>query len=193
MENNQFVVAKKNIITENNEKIEINDVGILIKQEANQSIVFFIPEWKEVTISSDDVEIFDFKETGDAFPKKICNMCHKLLDTNLFAKNQNGINNRSVRRPSCRDCRRKMEGRDMNSAEKREWNRTKPHIQPFKCPICGKKTIAGVTSKIVLDHDHLTGEIRGWICDSCNTGIGRFQDNTNIMRKAIRYLESKKH
>ena len=29
--------------------------------------------------------------------------------------------------------------------------------------------------KLVLDHDHETGFIRGWICQSCNVHLGKAQ------------------
>ena len=61
----------------------------------------------------------------------------------------------------------------------------------FKCPICGKRSIPGVTCNIVIDHDHRSGKARAWICDSCNTGIGRFQDDVEILSKIIKYI--KKH
>ena len=60
----------------------------------------------------------------------------------------------------------------------------------LECPICKKKTIPGITSKVVLDHNHNTGEPRAWICDSCNTGLGRFKDDINLLQCAIDYLKS---
>ena len=52
-----------------------------------------------------------------------------------------------------------------------------------------KITIPGVTSKVVLDHDHNTGKPRAWICDSCNTGLGRFKDRVELLQNAIDYLK----
>ena len=43
--------------------------------------------------------------------------------------------------------------------------------------------------QIVLDHNHKTGEVRGYLCESCNTGIGRFDDDVTILKRAITYLE----
>ena len=57
----------------------------------------------------------------------------------------------------------------------------------FECPICLKISIVGIT-KIVLDHNHSTGEIRGYLCESCNTGIGRFKDDVNILKNGIEWL-----
>ncbi len=36
-------------------------------------------------------------------------------------------------------------------------------------------------SRIVLEHNHKTGEPRGYVCDSCNTGMGRFDDDVEII------------
>tara|TARA_R110000744_G_scaffold336996_1_gene442270 strand:+ start:296 stop:640 length:345 start_codon:yes stop_codon:yes gene_type:complete len=40
-----------------------------------------------------------------------------------------------------------------------------------------------------IDHCHKTGKIRGVLCNGCNTGLGKFKDDVELMRKAIRYLE----
>jgi glutaredoxin len=40
-----------------------------------------------------------------------------------------------------------------------------------------------------VDHDHLSGAVRGVLCFSCNGGLGLFRDRVDIMSKAIDYLE----
>ena len=130
------------------------------------------------------------KKIGDDFSKKIFNICHKLRSTIEFAKNQNAKDNRSVRRPSCQKCRKQLEGVNISSAEKNKWLKSKPIDEPFECPICSKRTIAGITSKVVLEHDHRSGKVRGWVCDSCNTGIGRFKDDKKLLERAIKFIES---
>ena len=59
----------------------------------------------------------------------------------------------------------------------------------FVCPICEKRTIVGITVRIVPDHDHKTGQGRDWICDSCNIGLGRFKDDIVFFEKIIGYLK----
>ena len=184
-----FVFANKKVNISDNFFIEKYDVGIIESKTKNGVLIFFVRVWKTAELNKKDFKIFDVKKSGDAFPKKICNICHKLLDTNKFAKNQNGINNRSVRRPSCSDCRKNLEGVNMTAKTKAEWNKNKPQYVPFECPICAKRTIAGVTSKVVLDHNHHNGEARGWVCDSCNTGIGRFKDDIELIKRAIKFIE----
>jgi hypothetical protein len=51
------------------------------------------------------------------------------------------------------------------------------------CAICGKP------DKLVIDHDHATGKVRGLLCNACNTTLGCVHDDTTILKKAIAYLE----
>jgi|SRR3989344_1512523 len=186
---NKFVIAKSSTKSSSGVLVKEDDVGIIESESSKDASIFFIRIWRRVTLNKNNFEIFNVKETGDGFPKKICNICHKLLDTTEFARNQNGVNNRPIRRPSYQKCRKQLEGTNPTRKEKLKWLKTKPKNKPFECPICAKRTIAGITSKVVLDHNHRTGEIRGWICDSCNTGIGRFKDDIELIKRAIKFLK----
>ena len=53
----------------------------------------------------------------------------------------------------------------------------------------GKCQICGVGGKLHLDHCHNTGRIRGLLCMRCNTAIGRMNDDPDLLKKAIAYLE----
>jgi len=54
------------------------------------------------------------------------------------------------------------------------------------CAIC--KGESGNT-RLVVDHDHETGDIRAILCHSCNTGLGMLEDDPARLKKAIRYLK----
>jgi hypothetical protein len=56
--------------------------------------------------------------------------------------------------------------------------------QNGKCPIC---TI-DLKEEIHIDHDHLTGQVRGVLCGKCNKGLGQFNDNIESLTNAIKYL-----
>ena len=62
-----------------------------------------------------------------------------------------------------------------------------PNVEETLCEICG-----GDNGKraIHLDHDHKTGEFRGWLCSNCNTGIGMFADDPDRLEEAARYLRA---
>jgi hypothetical protein len=55
--------------------------------------------------------------------------------------------------------------------------------QGGKCGIC-----QSTMNRSCLDHDHKTGKVRGILCVSCNAGLGNFQDNPEILGRAISYL-----
>lgn len=59
-------------------------------------------------------------------------------------------------------------------------------VQDGKCAICEKPFIQ--QSDAYTDHNHKTKEIRGLLCRQCNFGIGNFNDNPELMIKAIEYL-----
>lgn len=63
--------------------------------------------------------------------------------------------------------------------------------QNYKCAICGQEIfLHGSSQKLVahVDHDHKTGKVRGLLCKECNTGLGKFRDNTEYLLGAISYL-----
>lgn len=42
--------------------------------------------------------------------------------------------------------------------------------------------------RLAVDHCHHTGKIRGLLCASCNSGIGKLQDDVEILKAALAYL-----
>ena len=52
-----------------------------------------------------------------------------------------------------------------------------------KCAICTE-----VMEPSYVDHDHETGRIRGLLCRHCNTGLGCFKDNPELLVTAGEYL-----
>lgn len=59
--------------------------------------------------------------------------------------------------------------------------------RPPLCECCGQPPSHG-HSVLCLDHDHATGEFRGWICSACNTGIGKLGDGLKGVLNAMAYL-----
>jgi hypothetical protein len=60
--------------------------------------------------------------------------------------------------------------------------------QNGKCANCRTDKPGGNGKRFHLDHDHETGRIRGLLCTNCNTGIGQFKDDADLLKAAIEYL-----
>lgn len=62
------------------------------------------------------------------------------------------------------------------------------------CAICGKEAgenLVGTheNKELAVDHDEVTGLVRGLLCDNCNNGIGRFRHSVGLLSAAKMYLE----
>lgn len=55
--------------------------------------------------------------------------------------------------------------------------------QNGKCAICGCNL-----ENSHLDHDHVTGIVRGILCPPCNLGLGHFRDNPEFLVSAAEYI-----
>jgi hypothetical protein len=57
------------------------------------------------------------------------------------------------------------------------------------CAIC--RTSTGASKRLAVDHNHETGEVRGLLCGKCNHRLlGAAHDTTDILKRAIEYLEN---
>lgn len=65
--------------------------------------------------------------------------------------------------------------------------------QEGKCAICRlpeTNTHKGRLRTLAVDHDHLTGRIRGLLCGACNSGLASFRHDLDTMNAAIAYLDN---
>lgn len=56
------------------------------------------------------------------------------------------------------------------------------------CAICRTDTPGAKDIFFHIDHDHVTGRIRGLLCMSCNAGLGSLGDDLERLEKAVEYL-----
>ena len=127
--------------------------------------------------------------------KKACIKCNRSLPLSAFSK-RGGEN---YLRTECKECLRKQVA--LTNQLK------KIHGLPptdYICPICEKngenvvggprqrngKKLKKIPTPWVVDHDHKTKEFRGWLCHKCNRGLGTFDDDINMLWKAIEYLDN---
>lgn len=118
-------------------------------------------------------------------PHKKCSCCKEMLPYRNFGSNKSKSLGLSC---TCKACL-KEQGAILKVLHEK-------HTLPDNhvCPICEKSKAELYTGSkrseqpFRLDHDRHTKAFRGFICDSCNTGLGKFSDDLYTMQKAVEYL-----
>lgn len=72
--------------------------------------------------------------------------------------------------------------------------------QNFSCASCGISTTELENNnqwkrhhKLVVDHCHETGRIRGLLCNNCNTALGMVKESLAVLEGLKRYVETVCH
>jgi hypothetical protein len=106
--------------------------------------------------------------------KGCCRRCGEQREEDDFCVNKKS-SVRDYRKNTCRACVAKAE---------RQKRRLAKLVGPpaHACDICRRE---GPTE---LDHCHVSGAFRGWLCHKCNTGLGKLGDDIAGVRRAIAYL-----
>jgi hypothetical protein len=149
---------------------------------------------------------------------KICTHCLCEKSVNDFGRYRNGNplpHCRKCENKKARNCRLKKpevyrrttrryynKNKGFDKKKRNLWQKcwskgitVKQYLEMFRshngcCDICGVPNLE-LKRNLAIDHDHITGKIRGLLCINCNMALGGFRDNPEILEKAISYL--KKH
>ncbi len=110
-----------------------------------------------------------------------CTECKIIKPASEFHKNKNkckGIESK------CKSCRNIIIVEKRFGLEKGQLKKMKEQVD-FKCEICYNEL------PLAVDHCHKQGHVRGLLCSNCNNGLGRFKDNIDYLKNAIKYLEER--
>jgi len=135
---------------------------------------------------------------------KSCSMCGEVKPLDDFYKNSsNKTHGRTSRCKPCsslnssswyQDNRERLVPRMRANAYARYYSLTVEEYdamylsQNKGCAICHAPTGAN-GKRLAVDHNHQTEVVRGLLCDDCNTGLGKFKDNPNLLATALNYLK----
>jgi len=140
-------------------------------------------------VSHDQLEMFNTHFQYEDEDGIICKKCGVRQPPENFQHMESG----EIKR-KCRSCQRKHS--QVITRLKRE---IPAPDADYACPIC-QQTLAEIAShgqkklqQWVLDHCHDTDTFRGWICFNCNSGLGSFSDDAEIVQRAVEYLERHKN
>lgn len=118
-----------------------------------------------------------FEDPDSVLHTKICRRCGQRKNKqDCFWKDKN---NRDRYSNLCKTCYQ------ISNKIVKNHHKTAGPPPPF-CECCGKKP---TTKPLCLDHDHITDEVRGWLCDQCNVAIGHLGDSIEGVEKALIYLK----
>lgn len=109
---------------------------------------------------------------------KVCIYCNLTKNVDEFPRHIHYKDNLDAR---CKECIKH------HTKIRNELRKVAPD-KPEVCECCKKPT-----DKWALDHDHSDNTFRGWLCDQCNTGIGKLGDNIEGIVNALNYLLSRKN
>lgn len=109
--------------------------------------------------------------------RKICIYCGKRKNKKSFPKHIAHKDNLDSR---CRSCIKQ-------TTKIRNGLRKKAPSKPEVCECCKQKP-----KEWHLDHNHKTHQFRGWLCETCNIGIGKLGDDLSGLVNAMNYLLSKR-
>jgi len=116
---------------------------------------------------------------------KKCGMCNTQKETteyNKQTKTKDGLQH------YCRRCCKYYKAKLRYNLEKEDYDIL---LKTPACIICNviMTNEASKSNMRVIDHCHDTSKIRGIICNHCNTGLGLFKDNIEVLSNAIDYLK----
>ena len=108
-----------------------------------------------------------------------CKDCHEIKDIIQFTK-ATPVRSVAYYKHTCKSCTQ------MNKRHLRLLHKQFQMPSAGKCPLCSRFVSNG---KWVLDHDHTSHLMRGWICNECNVGIGKAMENKIVLHNWIKHLE----
>lgn len=136
---------------------------------------------RDCRIEKNSNEFYTWRGNGRraTFSVKRCKDCYRLLRKNKYAKV-----GYLVKRVSDLKIKYNLTETKYNKLLEK---------QRGVCAICfvDKVSLNSKRRNWNVDHCHLTGKVRGLLCDNCNQGLGKFKDKTDLLMNAINYLEEK--
>ena len=113
---------------------------------------------------------------------KKCNKCGDDKPLSEFNKNTSAADGYEYH---CRECEKRKKASVRYGVSPNEYDKMF-NEQQGHCLIC--ETPMGTP---YIDHCHNSFGVRGMLCNSCNLIIGHANDDVNVLKNAIEYLENR--
>jgi hypothetical protein len=116
---------------------------------------------------------------------KYCQRCGEVKPHSEWDRNRTASDGLSTR---CKACRA-VEGRARHL--RRNYGMTEAERDEMVASQMGLCAICLKAPAVHVDHCHKTGRVRGVLCFNCNSAIGKLEDDPDVGRRAVAYLEGK--
>ncbi len=123
----------------------------------------------------------EFDNIRDLTTKKLCDQCHECYPLSNFDRDPYTHDLFDHRCKECKSDEARLRKYGLSSEEHSLMLRE----QEGNCAICLDRP----AKKLLIDHDHKSGKVRGLLCGNCNTGLGMFKDSPLKLLTAIEYLK----
>ena len=141
---------------------------------------------------------------------KRCGSCNTYKTLDSFYNNKNNKDGKCYRCKDCDSKARKKYYRENETSKDKRLERLRKHRyknygitqkdydelfkkQNNSCAICSSKDTRSPSKYFSVDHCHITGKVRGLLCNQCNRGLGFLGDTKESLYKAYMYLRNQKH
>ena len=126
-----------------------------------------------------------------------CPTCGEADIANFYVDKEGRRTNKTCRECHKEACNKRWHARDWLdrwASRNYKYGVTKEYLielyqkQDGKCAICAE--VPSTQRGLHVDHCHESGKVRGLLCHGCNTALGSFKDNPDLLTKAIEYIRS---
>lgn len=137
--------------------------------------------------------------------KKYCSKCSIEKLVNDFYFKRKGKKGQNLYTSRCKICTNSVNmsnyyAEDKNQRERRKNNAVKNHLarkfglttEEFSTMIVQQnnkcKTCESEMKQPQVDHNHITGKVRGLLCKPCNMSLGLIKENSKTLHNMISYI-----
>lgn len=164
---------------------------VAISAEVSQSLVSKV-------LNTEGIDVKSVRSLNRSNETRLCVKCGEIKPREKFYSNKRSADGIARK---CKDCSYAQNKAYTQSSPASNRKSSMRYVVPRKygisydeylekkasemsCAICGAPSEH-------LDHDHVTGKLRKFLCQPCNIGIGCFSDSPERLRTAADYLERK--
>lgn len=127
-----------------------------------------------------------------------CKACKKLYDKAYYVTERGAASlAKAAVKAAAKKADAKKQGLPSEVREQQFWTKYRITIQDYDALLAAQVGVCAICHQmprskhgLLVDHNHSTGQVRGLLCNPCNTAIGLLQDKAELMESAITYINA---